>query len=37
MGPEDLDDPFPWNDPLIPILVTIVGLMSILIWLVNNY
>ncbi len=37
MGPEDLDDPFPWGDPLIPIVLTVVGLMVVVIWLVNNY
>lgn len=37
MEPEDLDDPFPWDDPLIPIVLTVVGLMSIGIWLLNNY
>ena len=30
-------DPFPWDDPLIPIVLTVVGLMVVVIWLVNNY
>ena len=39
MGPEDLSDkdPFPWNDPFIPIVLTVVGLMSVGIWFLNNY
>ncbi len=37
MGLKDLKDPFPWNDPLIPIVLTVVGLMSTAIWLLNNY
>ena len=37
MGSKDLKDPFPWDDPLIPIVLTVVGLMAVVIWLVNNY
>ena len=37
MGSKDLKGPFPWNDPLIPIVLTVVGLMCVGIWLLNNY
>ena len=37
MEPKKLDDPFPWDDPIIPIILTVVGVISIGIWLLNNY
>jgi len=37
MGAPDLKDPFPWGDPFIPMMLTVVGVLSIVIWLLNNY